>query len=168
MEAIYIPQLARAPEQAEKVQVCNYLPYLDTLTPVQGEVYVVHKGNYLEVKGKAEAIVTLSCDRCLQQYNHRVTVDASELIWLQKIEDEIEDGSVEREVAFDDLLESVDPEGYFQPVDWLYQQFCLAIPPRQLCDAQCPGIPIESHPSEPLVVDRRWASLESFKEHLQN
>lgn len=170
MEAIYIPQLAKAPEQTEKLQVCHYLPHLDTLTPVQGEVCVIHRGNYLEVKGKAEAIVTLSCDRCLQQYNHRIKVDTSELIWLQKAEDEPGADLLEREVAFDDLVESLDPDGYFRPDGWLYEQFCLAIPPRQLCDPKCKGIQLDPPHSTSVEkpTDRRWASLESLREHLQN
>lgn len=168
MEAIYIPQLVRAPEQTENIQVNDYLPDLDTLTPVQGLVRVTHRGNYLEVQGKAEAIVTLTCDRCLQQYNHRIVVDTSELIWLQKEEDDPDADLLEREVAFDDLVESVDPDGYFQPLEWLYQQFCLEIPPRQLCDSNCKGIQVKSEPEPPRSVDRRWASLESFRENLQN
>ncbi len=167
-EAIYIPQLVRAPEQTERLSVKNYLPDLETLTPVQGTVRVTHRGNYLEVEGKAEAIVTLTCDRCLQQYNHRIVVDASELIWLQAPEDDPDADLLEREVAFEDLVETLDPEGYFQPLDWLYEQFCLAIPPRQLCDLTCQGIQINPEPELPKAVDQRWASLQSLREHWQN
>jgi hypothetical protein len=42
MDAIYIPQLARALEQTETLQVRDYLPGLDTLTPVQGVMKVRH------------------------------------------------------------------------------------------------------------------------------
>lgn len=166
MEAIYIPQLVKAPEQTEQLQVCDHLPDLETLTPVQGEISVTHRGNYLEVKGRAEAIVTLSCDRCLQQYNHRVIVDTTELIWLQKVEDDPDADLLEREIAFDDLVETLDPEGYFRPREWLYEQFCLAIPPRQLCDPGCRGIQVNAEVEKPTVIDRRWASLESLREHL--
>lgn len=167
MDAIYIPQLARAPEQTESVSVDTHLSGLETLTPVQGEVRVSHCGNYLQVAGKAVAIVTLTCDRCLQQYNHRVVVDTSELIWLQKADADPNADLLEREVALEDLVETLDPEGYFQPLEWLYQQLCLAIPPRQLCDSNCQGISIQPDPPVD-QLDQRWASLRSFKEHLQN
>lgn len=169
MEAIYIPQLARAPEQTEAVTVNDYLPDLETLTPIQGQVRVSHRGNYLEVAGKAEAIVTLCCDRCLQQYNHRIVVDTSELIWLEKAEvDDLETSSLEREIAFDDLVETLDPDGHFQPLTWLYEQFCLEIPPRQLCDPRCRGIQVNPDSEHSTPIDRRWGSLELFKENLQN
>ncbi len=172
MEAVYIPQLVRAPEQTEQIEVNSYLPDLDTLTPVQGQVRVTHRGNYLEVAGQAEAIVTLTCDRCLQQYNHRIKVNISELIWLQKQEDDPDADLLEREVAFEDLVETLDPDGYFQPLIWLYEQLCLEMPPRQLCDVNCAGIQVntatEAETEQPTRIDHRWASLQSLREHLQN
>jgi uncharacterized protein len=168
MEAVYIPQLLRTPEQTEKIEIHDYLPGLETLTPVQGQLRVTHRGNYLEVVASAEAIMTLTCDRCLQQYNDRLVVDTSELIWLQEAVDEPDITDSEREVAFDDLVETLDPQGYFHPDSWLYEQFCLAIPQRQLCDQQCEGIQIEQNQPAGIsaTIDRRWASLEDLKRHL--
>lgn len=168
MEAIYIPQLAKAPNQTETIQVQDYLPGLETLTPVQGFIRVSHRGNYLEVAARSEAIMTLSCDRCLQQYNHRVIVNTSELIWLEETVEDFSQDGLEREVALDDLVESLHPQGYFQPNEWLYEQFCLAVPQRKLCDQQCQGIQVENqnHSNGGKAVDRRWASLEALKGHL--
>ncbi|MFM9159256.1 MAG: YceD family protein [Dolichospermum sp.] len=167
MDAIFIPQLSKAPERTEEIQVQEFLPGLETLTPVRGIIQVKHQGNYLEVSTQAEAIITCTCNRCLQQYNHRITVDASELIWLEA-ETQPDEDWVEREVALEDLVETLDPNGYFQPLDWLYEQFCLAIPPRQLCDQNCQGIPFEADPEPQKPLDHRWAGLQSLKEHLQN
>ena len=36
MDAIYIPQLTKAPERTEEIQVNEFLPGLETLTPVRG------------------------------------------------------------------------------------------------------------------------------------
>lgn len=168
MEAIYIPQLTKAPEQTERLQVSDYLLDLETLTPVQGQIKVTHRGNYLEVSAQAEAIMTLTCDRCLQQYNQRLTVNTSELIWLNEAEDELEIANVEREVAVEDLVETLHPQGYFRPDEWLYEQLCLEIPQRQLCDQSCPGIQIENTTSSESASDRRWASLEALKRQLSN
>lgn len=170
MEAIYIPQLAKAPEQTEKVDIQDYLPGLETLTPVQGQVQVTHRGNYLEVTAQAETIMTLTCDRCLQQYNHRLAIEASELIWLEEMIEEVDENLAEREVALADLVENLPPNGYFYPAEWLYEQFCLEIPQRQLCDQQCSGIQpqIDQHQDTSPPIDRRWASLEALKGNLLN
>jgi uncharacterized protein len=164
MDAIYIPQLVRAPEQTEAIEVQTYLPDLKTLTPVQGVMQVGHRGNYLEVSTRAETIMTLTCDRCLQQYNQRIRVDVSELIWLQESPEEVIEEDVEREIAYEDLVESLHPQGHFHPDEWLYQQFCLEIPQRQLCSQDCQGIVTDKLIKPP--VDRRWASLEAFKDQL--
>jgi uncharacterized protein len=167
MEAIYIPQLTRAPEQTDTLEIQNYLPDLETLTPVQGVMRVTHCGNYLEISARAETIMTLTCDRCLQQYNQRITVDTSELIWLQNPPEDPEEEGVEREVALNDLVESLPPQGYFQPGQWLYEQFCLEIPHRKICDANCQGIQVQKNPpaAKP-AADSRWASLEALKQNL--
>lgn len=163
MERIYIPQLLKAVDQTETIPVREHLAGLETLTPVQGTVQVTHRAGYLEVSAQAEAIVTLTCDRCLQQYNHRLSVDASEVIWLQE-PIELQEEGAEYEVAFDDLVETLPPNGFFDPATWLYEQFCLALPQRQLCDQQCQGIQLNEEQSG--AVDRRWASLESLRNHL--
>ncbi|MGG6294497.1 YceD family protein [Leptolyngbya sp. AN02str] len=172
MSSIHIPQLTRSPEQSEKVDIDSYLPGLESLTPVHGTVKVTHRGNYLEVAGQAETIVTLACDRCLQNYNHRLAVKASELIWLEEPE-VLAENTVEREVAYDDLVEVLSPQGYFDPEAWIYEQMCLQMPMRKLCDQQCGGIPLSDELPAPqeqasLTVDSRWASLEALKKELWN
>lgn len=169
MEAIYIPQLTKAPERTEVVEVEDFLPGLETLTPVRGQVKVQHHGNYLEVAGQAETIITLTCHRCLQQYNHRLMIDTSELIWLDETANQPYEGPLEREVAVEDLIETLSPQGYFYPSEWLYEQLCLEIPQRQLCEAECVGIPADKptvNKTPEKAVDRRWASLEALKKQI--
>ncbi|MGB8698481.1 MAG: YceD family protein, partial [Thermosynechococcaceae cyanobacterium] len=168
MEPIFLPQLAHAPQQAEHIAIQTQLADLETLTPVQGQMQVMHCGNYLQVEATAETIITLTCDRCLQQYNHRLATQASELIWLRDATaaDALE-GFAAEVLEDPDLVESLPPDGYFYPNEWLYEQLCLALPQRQLCSAQCPGIalPVQSVASEP-SLDRRWAVLADLKHQL--
>ncbi|HBL11135.1 MAG TPA: metal-binding protein [Cyanobacteria bacterium UBA11162] len=165
MEVIYIPELLKLPEQTYVIQVNECLADLKTLTPVRGRLQVTHQGNYLEISAQAETIITLSCDRCLQQYNHRLTLDVSELIWLDELADQPDLGSLERETPLEELVETLPPQGYFEPETWLYEQLCLAIPPRQVCDENCPGIPITDNGNTGLS-DRRWQALEILKGQL--
>jgi uncharacterized protein len=168
MEPIFLSQLARAYQQTEVIPVKTFLPDLDTLTPIQGEMKVVHHGNYLQVEGKAETIVTLICDRCLQQYNHRLCTQTSELIWLRETTEMDAFEEILAEALEDPaLVETLPPEGFFQPDDWLYQQLCLELPQRQLCDEACPGISIKKSLSEDSSpVDQRWSALANLKYQL--
>ena len=169
MDTINIPQLAQAPDGTEVVSVAEFLQDLDTLTPVRGRLQVKHQGNYLQVSGQVETIVTLTCDRCLQNYNHRLAIDTSELIWLDAAAERPYAGPLEQETPLEDLIETLSPQGEFQPESWLYEQLCLALPPRQLCGEDCSGIPAASTTAavnEEVTVDRRWASLEALKQQL--
>ncbi len=165
MDAIFIPQLTQAPERTEEIQVKEFLSDLETLTPVRGEIKVQHQGTYLEVSGQAEAIITCTCSRCLQQYNQRLKVNTKEIIWLDENAGLEEDLPLEREVLVEDLVETISANGFFDPGEWLYQQMCLAIPQRPLCDRKCPGIISDANSITENQVDRRWASLEGLKKH---
>jgi len=169
MEPIHIPRLTRSPEHSETVQFSEMLPRLATLTPVQGGLRVTHRGNFLEVSAKAETIITLTCDRCLQQYNYRLSIAPSEIIWLDETVDPIDPILLDQDLVMDDLVEKLSPQGYFEPDTWLYEQLSLELPQRQLCDRQCQGIeiPQSKQPSQP-AIDRRWAGLELFRNQLSD
>ncbi|MEA5618167.1 YceD family protein [Cronbergia sp. UHCC 0137] len=166
MDAIFIPQLIQAPERTEEIQVNEFLPDLETLTPVRGVVRVQHQGTYLDVSGQAETIITCTCNRCLQQYNQRLAVNTQEIIWLDRNANQAEDLPLEREVVIEDLVETLSPDGDFHPGDWLYEQMCLAIPHRQLCDRNCPGIINAVAGIVEETIDSRWASLQNLKKQL--
>lgn len=168
MEPIFIPNLAQAPEKSEEVEFKAFLSGLETLTPVRGKVRVEHHGNFLQVAAHAETIITCTCNRCLQQYNHRLVTDASEIIWLEEPNDEVDEFNLEREVAMEDLVESLSPHGYFHPEEWLYEQLCLEIPQRQLCSIDCAGIQPQVPKNQDKPIDRRWASLQALKNQLPN
>ena len=165
MEAIYIPQLLKAPKRTREIVLDDSLAGLDTLTPIRGTLMVRHGGNFLEVSVKAETIVTLTCDRCLQNYNQRITTDASELIWLEAINPDLDRLPLEREVSLEDLSETLPPNGHLDPEQWLYEQFSLAMPLRRLCGKDCQGAAKTTSDNQN-HVDSRWSSLASLKEQL--
>ncbi|NJN29104.1 MAG: DUF177 domain-containing protein [Synechococcales cyanobacterium RM1_1_8] len=168
MGLVPVLQLLQIPEKCLTILVKDHLPGLETLMPVQGEIQLHHKGTFLEVSAQATAIVTLGCDRCLNQYNHRIALDTTEIIWLEEAEDLGPGDALEREIEFEDLVERISPRGSFDPAQWLYEQLCLAIPPQQLCDLDCDGILVETEvaqPSEP-AIDHRWAALAQLKQQL--
>ncbi|HHP7230430.1 MAG TPA: DUF177 domain-containing protein [Xenococcaceae cyanobacterium] len=163
MKSIYIPQILKASERKIKIVIDDSIADLETLTPVRGTLVVRHGGTFLELVAQAETIVTLTCDRCLQNYNYRLEVNTSELIWLEAAL--TENLPLEREVSLEDLSETLSPTGYFAPEAWLYEQLSLAMPLRQLCGANCQGAAkTETHSEN--YLDSRWASLASLKEQL--
>jgi len=170
METIYIPHLLTKTERKEVIDFEEIIPDLETLTPVRGRLQVTHQGNFLEVKAKAETIVTLTCHRCLKQYNHRLKLQSSEIIWLEEKPSQHDASSGEFEVDLENLVENLSPTDSFSPSDWVYQQLCLELPHKQLCETKCPGIDFnedaEETESSETISDSRWASLAALKRQL--
>ena len=169
MEPIYIPHLTTTPARTRVIDFEEFIQDLETLMPVKGKLKITHSGNYLEVLGNCEAIITLTCHRCLQQYNHRIKIQPKEIIWLDAAIEETDSGPAEREIAPEDLVETLSPQGHFDPTEWVYQQLCLAIPYQQLCQNNCQGIQLTSNQvtsSEPTPIDSRWSALENLKNQL--
>ncbi|WP_421658178.1 YceD family protein [Leptothermofonsia sp. ETS-13] len=167
MEPIHIPRLTKALHQTEVIEFDEAVPGLESLTPVKGQMKVSHKGNYLEVSAKAETIITLSCDRCLKQYNYRLAIAPTELIWLDEAAKQDDLDLLDRDISPEDLVETLPPRGYFDPTTWLYEQLSLEIPQQQICDQSCAGIQLPNKPEKP-VVDQRWASLEALREQFSS
>ncbi|MEM9766710.1 MAG: YceD family protein [Cyanobacteria bacterium P01_D01_bin.71] len=166
MQAIYIPHLLNAIDRKRSLQFETTFEELATLTLVRAEVQVRHSTTFLDVQGTASTIVTLTCDRCLQQYNHRVSVNAQEIIWLDETATASENLPLEQEISSEDLVESLSPQGYFEPETWIYEQICLQLPQRQICDVNCQGLHVDQAQSTQPAVDDRWSALEVLKQQL--
>lgn len=166
MTPIYIPHLLNAIDRTRSLSFETFFDDLETLMPVQAKVSVRHGTTFLDVRGEAQTIVTLTCDRCLQQYNHRVSVQAKEIIWLEERIINDQDAPTEYEVSPEDLVESLSPQGYFEPDTWIYEQICLELPQKQICDANCQGLQVQETKIELEGVDHRWSALAALKQQL--
>ncbi len=130
---------------------------LQSLTPVRGQLQVIHHGTALEVTAQAEAIVTLCCARCLQEFNHALRAEVQELI-------ECRGGpSVAAEALVpigEDLDDRLEPTGSFDPERWLFEQLSLQLPLVNRCGDDCPGPACWSTTSS--TADPRWAALKAL------
>lgn len=160
MDIIYIPQLLKMPERSQSLQFNQYISGLESLTPVKGIFKIRHGGNFLDLKLEADTIITLTCDRCLQTFNHRLKVDYSEIILLNDQADSDFNLPLEREISEEDLWESLPSDGELNIDEWIYEQLSLALPLRSLCGNDCqPPTISDSQITPSAIVDKRWASL---------
>jgi uncharacterized protein len=161
MEKILISQIARAENATISIQFKDFIPELETLTPVQGAMKISHGGSFLEIQARAWTIITLICDRTLVQFNHRLEVDTKELILLGE-EIPASQYAKEIELNFSELNETLSPNGHFEPSAWLYEQLCLNIPFQKIAP-DAPDLDfVDSVPNAASQVDKRWAALASL------
>ena len=165
-------QALRALGTAKVWDVEGELDELPSLTPVRGHVSAEHRGNVLAVEGKLSTIVTLCCDRCLNQFNQSLSCTPSELIWLgdeQPTADELE---LSGEVAeMEGLVDVLDPRGQFDPQQWAFEQLNLLLPVVNHCGDHCPGPPgLQQQPvtsdAKPEDVDPRWQALQQLQQQI--
>ena len=164
---VSIPRLTKLPASQETIEFKEIFPDLQTLTPVNAKVQVTHKGNYLEVIGQADGIITLTCDRCLTQYNHRLSIDTTELVWFNEGGGltEMDELPIDKDLDLENMVETVPEDGDFDVSNWVYEQLALDFPYKKLCDVDCSGIQIHEENKQP-EGDRRWAGLEALKGQL--
>ena len=170
-------QELKALGMAHRWQIEQTIAGLASLTPVRGQLTVEHQGTVLAVKGHAETIVTLCCDRCLQHFNHALQASADEAIWLGE-PDHGAAGQPEAHVlevdvgrwlasgaptASDDseTCEQLNPRGLFDPEHWVFEQLSLQLPLVNHCGSECPGPATWS--SDGRGGDPRWAALGKLK-----
>jgi uncharacterized protein len=158
LRPIRLSDLRQMPDQTQELQFRQFFSGFESLTPVEGSLEVSHRGHFLEVSAEARTIVTLTCHRCLQQFNHRLHLEVEEIILIRDpeplpLELELQDE--------EDLLESLPPHGELDVEDWMYQHLHLEMPRQLPCRPDCPGIAVESPAPE---VDPRWAALASLLE----
>ena len=171
LEPVPLQEL-RALGTAKVWDVEGELDELPSLTPVRGHVSAEHRGNVLVVEGKLSTIMTLCCDRCLNQFNQSLSCTPSELIWLgdeQPTADELE---LSGEVAeMEGLVDVLDPRGQFDPQQWAFEQLNLLLPVVNHCGDHCPGPPgLQQQPvnsdAKPKDVDPRWQALQQLQQQI--
>ena len=171
LEPVPLQEL-RALGTAKVWEVEGELAELPSLTPVRGHVSAEHRGNVLAVEGKLNTIVTLCCDRCLNQFNQKLSCTPSELIWLgdeQPTADELE---LSGEVAeMEGLVDVLDPRGQFDPQQWAFEQLNLLLPVVNHCGDHCPGPPglQQQHvipATKTKAVDPRWQALQQLQQQI--
>lgn len=106
LRPIRLSDLRQMPDQTQELQFRQFFSGFESLTPVEGSLEVSHRGHFLEVSAEARTIVTLTCHRCLQQFNHRLHLEVEEIILIRDpeplpLELELQDE--------EDLLESLPP-----------------------------------------------------------
>jgi uncharacterized protein len=157
LKPIRLSDLRYLPHQTQELEFKQFFPGFESLTPVEGSLQVSHRGNFLEVSAEAHTIITLTCHRCLQQFNHRLNLEFEEIILIR--EPNPEPLPLELELQDEDLLESLPPSGELDVEDWIYQHLHLQMPRQLPCRPDCAGIAVESSLSQ---VDPRWAALGSL------
>ncbi len=157
---IRLEDLQKAPQRTQTLDFKQFFPGFESLIPVEGGARVSHRGHFLEAEGWANTIITLTCHRCLQQFNHRLQIHFDEILMIEAISEA--DLPQEMEIEPEDLSERIAPWDAFDVQDWIYQHLHLQLPSRLACQEDCPGMGVTA--TEAPLPDPRWAALRSLQQ----
>ncbi len=163
LRPIRLDELKRAPKATKTLSFSQFFNGFDSLIPVEGQVALTHQKTFLDVSGIANTIVTLTCHRCLQQFNHRLTIQFQELLVIEALPTDI---PPELELDPEDLAERITPNGVFDVEDWVYQNLYLHLPNQLPCQEDCPGMGIQGD-AKP-IHDPRWSTLLTLRNQLDS
>ncbi|MCF8132554.1 MAG: DUF177 domain-containing protein [Synechococcus sp. Tobar2m-G35] len=161
LRPVPVPDLRLLPD-GRRWTVAQRLQELQSLEPVCGWLQVWHHGSQLLVRGEASTTIERPCDRCLQPVAVALVAKVEEWIGL---EDPGDSGEAPVEIVLDGgnelPLDSLDPQGSFDPEHWLFEQLSLVQPLRCLCRDDCPGLLADPGTVQPL--DPRWQALRTLQ-----
>lgn len=121
----------------------------------------------LKLSGSIAGTITLTCSRCLEEYEYPLDIDLDEhLLWLTRGEYELLDEYREEYVAVDGTLD-------LTPL--LRDAICLTIPAKRLCRPECLGLcqycgtnlNVASCECEIREIDARLKPLEDLKRKME-
>lgn len=159
LRPVAIAELLSAADQSHCWTFDQPISALQASTPVRGWLRLEVEGPLLRVEGEAATTVELCCDRCLRTYVHPLSARVSERLGLGTTAEDLDDA-----LAFDaeGISEQLDPEGSFDPEQWIYEQLSLQLPLVNRCGPECPGP--ASWGSDQPPSDPRWGALNKLRQ----
>lgn len=122
----------------------------------------------VEITGRIRGVITLSCYRCLEDFEFPLSLRVREhALWLSEEEFEEQDESGLDYMVTDGILD-------LEPV--VRDSICLAFPVKRVCDESCRGLCVrcganlnlESCGCDTAPMDSRLKPLEELKKRLES
>lgn len=166
---ISLDELRSQPQQRLLLSFRENLAVADAVKPVVGDLTLTLGSWGVQVSGKVQTLLKLTCGRCLRAYFQSLNVLIDEQLVHQM--DSREDRR-ERELLKDDFVEPIPANGLLDIGDIVYQAVTLASPTFCLCGEECPGPPLPDGAADGASfgrdkqddskLDPRWKNLKTL------
>ncbi|WP_320676329.1 DUF177 domain-containing protein [Prochlorococcus sp. MIT 1300] len=116
-----------------------FLHSFNSLWPITGWVSVEHLSESIIVKSELQTLIELCCDRCSQQFEHKLFCNTEELIRIStKNNKKSHYTQMESSHELAELNESLDSSSNFDPERWIFEHVNLELPISKHCGEKCP------------------------------
>ena len=101
---------------------------------LKAELDLKSLGDFIEVTGHARGTIKLTCDRCLNEYEHNLDIKIEETYAKYSLQSEY---GQEVEIKRGQFITDLDGEKEIDIYDLLYQSVILALPNKKVCGINC-------------------------------
>lgn len=115
---------------------------IEFVAPVKFHLRLQQSGQLVEVDGRLETAVSLSCGRCLQPYEKALSSQFA-LTFTPYVADAQQEDDVEVELDTDELGLVYYKDEYLELLPPLQDQLVMALPIAPLCSEECRGLCLE-------------------------
>jgi len=138
--------------------------------PVHYRIDISRIADIIEVDGRLESTMALSCGRCLEHYSTPFTARFS-LAFTRQLPDCVDEAGDEVELSADELGLTLLDADEIDLIEPLQEQVMMALPIQPLCSESCRGLcnqcganlNIEKCDCVEPVFDTRFTALKDFK-----
>ena len=112
------------------------IPEVNSKGQIEADLVLKSLGEFIEVKGNVNGILTLQCDVCLNDFDYEIDFDIDEMFAKQALSEEY---AQETEIKDNDFITDLNGAENIDIYDLLYQSVILNLPNKKVCGINCNG-----------------------------
>ncbi len=146
---VQIEDIENAAEGRLEVDFCEVMPEIENAPEAKGKLEIISNGASIEVKGEVSTVLTLVCDRCLNEFKYDLKAVIEEVFVKGNVFDYTKH---EIELKNDNFVVELNGETEIDITDLVYQSIIVNMPTKKICRHDCEGemqIPLEENRVDP-------------------
>lgn len=112
---------------------------IDCVEPIHADLCAKSLGDFVEISGHVNGVVTLECDLCLEKFEHRLDFDIKEVFAKGTLLGDLTESGQEFEIKDGQFVTDLNGEKEIDIYDLLYQSVILSFPNKKVCGINCKG-----------------------------
>ena len=131
---ILIEDIENAPNRELDLEYNEVISEIPSKEPVEAKLKLKSLGEFIEVKGKVKAKLTLECDLCLKEFEYILEADIDETYAKGSL---LAEYGQETELKTGQFIVDLEGDNEIDIYDLLYQSVILNIPNKKVCGINC-------------------------------
>ena len=101
---IKISEIENSESKSQEIHFCEIFEEFNKEVPVKAELTAELAGQILKISGQIKAVLVLTCDKCLNEYNEELNIKVEEFFTKNSIEEKYTDEyEIKQEGFIEDL-----------------------------------------------------------------